>query len=136
LSQWYAACTSNGTYSSTGYPYGNTYQATYCNGFDYWNGDSTTAQALPVGSLSTCQSSVLGYQGIYDMSGNAWEWEDSCNGTTGQSDSCGVRGGGFYFAPDFWSSSSCNGNLECGCHGSVIRGGGYGFVFGFRCCAP
>jgi hypothetical protein len=32
---------------------------------------------VETGSLSTCQPSVSGYAGVYDLSGNVWEWEDS-----------------------------------------------------------
>ena len=90
LSQWYAACTSNGTYASTGYPYGNTYQSTYCNGQDASKGGM-----VAVGTMTQCQSTVSGYTGVYDLSGNAWEWEDSCSGAVGPNDYCLLRGGAF-----------------------------------------
>jgi len=49
---------------------------------------------VPVGTLSSCQSSVSGYGGVYDLSGNVWEWEDSCSGT-GSGATCRVRGGSY-----------------------------------------
>jgi formylglycine-generating enzyme len=130
LSQWYAACTSNGTYSSTGYPYGNTYQATYCNGFDYW-GSTNTMKVLPVGSLSTCQSPITGYSGVYDLSGNVLEWEDSCDGTSDQWDQCLVRGGAFNGGFDYSDF------LECGylANSNNPRISVAPFI-GFRCCSP
>lgn len=116
LSQWYAACTSNGTYSSSGYPYGNTYQAGYCN-------DNSSA-TVAVGTITKCQSTISGYVGVYDLTGNVWEWEDSCNGT-GQSDSCRLRGGGI----------SGGSNEQCGSSNDFPRLD-FGSNFGFRCCSP
>lgn len=121
LSQWYAACTSNGTYSSTGYPYGNTYQASYCNG-----ANANKGGAVAVGTMPNCQSPISGYAGVYDLSGNVYEWEDSCNGTTGESDVCYVRGGAF---------NGGGGFLECG-YADVSARGSAGGGIGFRCCSP
>lgn len=118
LSQWYAACTSNGT---NAYPYGNTYEPMACNGYE-----SGVGSILPVGTMQSCQSSVAGYTGIYDMSGNVWELEDSCSGTTGQLDSCHVRGGAF---------DNGTGSLECGLGNNDARSYAND-IMGFRCCAP
>ena len=123
-SQWHAACTSNGTYSSTGYPYGNTYEATYCNG------GNTQGAAVAVGTMPLCQSPVTGYAGVYDLSGNVFEWEDSCNGTSGSSDTCRLRGGAYV------SASYC---LECDCvvgTGPRNLANGSSIDVGFRCCSP
>ena len=117
-SQWMNACSSGG---QNDYPYGATYAGTTCNGVD------APAQAtVPVAAMTGCQSSVAGYTGVYDLSGNVYEWEDSCDGVTGQTDFCRLRGGAFYVN---------SANLRCGVdvgHYRDARDDG----FGFRCCAP
>ncbi len=117
LSEWYAACTSNGTY---GYPYGNTYNPTACNTADAGNGGIVT-----VGTMTGCHSDAAGYAGVYDLSGNVWEWEDSCSDATGGTDYCRFRGGSF----DYGSADTCSAvtnNYRNYSDGAV----------GFRCCAP
>ena len=52
--QWHNACDSGG---ADDYPYGSTYQPQTCNGHDH------SSAAVPVGSMSGCQSSVPGYAG-------------------------------------------------------------------------
>jgi formylglycine-generating enzyme required for sulfatase activity len=117
-SQWYNACTSGGPQV---YPYGATYDAQACNGTD--KGLLTTAE---VGTLAGCQSSQSGYTGMYDLSGNVFEWEDSCNGQTGPADQCRVRGGSCFSNSDY---------LRCDYSATLTRA----FTvnnFGFRCCSP
>jgi len=113
--QWYRACSAGGANS---YPYGNTYSDQACNGVAY------SAQTQVVGSLPGCVSLAPGYAGVYDMSGNAWEWEDSCTGD-GATGRCMIRGGCF---------DSDQPSLTCASTGSVARDGAY-FYIGFRCCA-
>jgi len=112
-SQWYVACSKAGTQA---FPYGSTYNGQACNGEDYGAG-----AAVPVGTLPTCQS----YAGVYDLSGNVVEWEDSCDQHVGSDDFCRARGGSFatFEAP-----------LRCD-HTNMAR---RDFVYeqhGFRCCA-
>ena len=76
------------------YPYGSAYDKAACNG-----PDANVGNAEAEGTLTTCQSSTVGYEGVYDLSGNVREWEDSCAGTAGKKDSCRLRGGSYsYFA--------------------------------------
>jgi formylglycine-generating enzyme required for sulfatase activity len=84
-SEWDFACTQNGTLL---YPYGNTEDASACNGSDLKEGG-----VVPVGSLPGC---VGGYPGIHDMSGNVWEWENSCADDTSPTASCNMRGGSYF----------------------------------------
>src|SRR5262249_40663852 len=67
-SEWYNACSRGGQHA---YPYGDTYDPRACNGLEYGAG---TGPQLPVGSLSSCTG---GFAGLFDMSGNVSEWEDS-----------------------------------------------------------
>jgi sulfatase modifying factor 1 len=122
LSQWHAACTSNGAYN---YPYGSNYSTTACSGNDYWVARGTSYTTTPVGSLSGCQAPVP-YAGVYDLSGNVWEFEDSCNSTTtGQTAQCRIRGGSF---------SSNSSILACAYPYAFYRNIVYNDT-GFRCCA-
>jgi len=121
-SQWFNACSSNG---ANDYPYGDTYGEQTCNGKGKGLGTTT-----PVGSLSGCQSSVSGYAGVYDLSGNVAEWEDSCSGASGNDDICHSRGGAFKYYLDF---------LPCGVDDTDGFSPSRSHVseeLGFRCCAP
>jgi formylglycine-generating enzyme required for sulfatase activity len=75
--------------------------------------------------MSGCQSSVSGYAGVYDLSGNVWEWEDSCDGNAGNSDYCRLRGG---------SDVDNDYPLRCDVDNYNDRDFQYD-LFGFRCCS-
>jgi formylglycine-generating enzyme required for sulfatase activity len=117
ISQWYRACTSGGTHL---FPYGDTFQASYCNG----NAGSNPQQTATVGSLGQCVTSAAGYGGVYDLSGNVSEWEDSCE-PGGQLALCRLRGGSFY---------NDTGGLTCASDNYDDRNGVSANV-GFRCCS-
>jgi len=120
-SQWYAACSSGGLFD---YPYGDTYDDQACNCGDMGMGTSVAVESLP-----GCQSLLPDYDGVFDMSGNVWEWEDSCQVTdAGPTNSCRARGGSFY-------STNTATLVTCGYANAYDR-----FIhfdrLGFRCCNP
>jgi len=118
LSEWYCACTSNAPENNV-YPYGSSYDTQACNEYDYLG---TAFMSLPVGSLGSCQSSVLGYQGVYDLVGNAWEWEDSCDSSDSAA-KCRTRGGSFISS-----------DASCAYQAAAARNR-YDTDIGFRCCS-
>jgi hypothetical protein len=82
LHEWILACTRGGDYP---YPYGAEVEPTTCNSSE--NGRGGTVE---VGSLPGCRG---GYDGLVDMTGNVWEFEDSCGSVSPWY--CDVRGGDF-----------------------------------------
>ncbi|HEY5957105.1 MAG TPA: SUMF1/EgtB/PvdO family nonheme iron enzyme [Polyangiaceae bacterium] len=86
-SQWYNACSAHGAHV---YPYGDTIADTRCNA-----GKAGLDTVAPVGAFNRCTSSTAGYTEIFDMSGNVWEWVDSCSGLE-ESDYCRVEGSSYY----------------------------------------
>lgn len=112
-SQWYNACSVGGTRP---YPYGATYAGGSCNGADYGKGGP-----VAVGEATACEG---GYPSLQDMSGNVWEWEDSCSGSAGEADLCRIRGGSY---------SQSGAALACDADSSLTRNT-TGKSVGFRCC--
>jgi len=116
------ACSKEGAQS---YPFGDLYDPQACVGADF---DGTQGfqpgsdVPKPVGSVSTCEGP---YPGLFDLSGNADEWEDACNNMTGSGDSCVTRGGG-YQSDSFF--------LKCGALGGTGRNNHVPDL-GIRCCS-
>ncbi|MBI5534843.1 MAG: SUMF1/EgtB/PvdO family nonheme iron enzyme [Deltaproteobacteria bacterium] len=120
MSQWFNACSAH---AQNDYPYGDTYDAQTCKG------SQDGGSPVKVATFPGCQSSVAGYAGVYDLSGNAAEWEDSCSGATGTSDHCHQRGGS--------SQSQSASSLRCdgtAASAASLRASRASWV-GFRCCS-
>jgi formylglycine-generating enzyme required for sulfatase activity len=113
-SQWYDACSAGGTRA---YPYGTNYDQTAC-----FSNQPQNTSPVAVATYANC---VGGYPGIFDMSGNAWEWEDSCDVYIGANDQCLIRGGG---------TSETGATLTCATKVAVARSDATGDR-GFRCCS-
>jgi formylglycine-generating enzyme len=127
-SQWYNACSSGGRHN---YPYSSSaadagtsgYDGQKCNGYDKGAG-----WTMGVGVCAECHSSESGYTGVFDLSGNVSEWEDSCNGSTSSLAYCRLRGGSF----DYYSVD----NLWCGGYGAGNSRNTASPAIGLRCCGP
>jgi hypothetical protein len=73
---------------------------------------SPSAGALElVGNPATCQGGV---PGLFDMSGNAQEWENACGNTAADAgdDTCHLRGGTFFFQSDSVTCGSTGGGND------------------------
>jgi formylglycine-generating enzyme required for sulfatase activity len=78
LDQWFAACAKD-TDNQT-FPYGYVFDVTACADCNPDAGcdpdaSSLTSHPADAGSMPACEGA---YDGLFDMSGNASEWEDSC----------------------------------------------------------
>jgi hypothetical protein len=84
---------SDGGATETLYSFGKSFDETGSN--DHQAARYVDAKPSYVGALRNCTSSVFGYTGVYELSGNVWAREDSRNGT-GANSQCLQRGGSYY----------------------------------------
>lgn len=86
-SEWYRACSNAG---ASLFPYGSAYEAGRCT-----DAGLSPNIVYDVGYSAGCEG---GYAGLFDMSGNAGEWENSCTSYGGHpaAENCLVRGGSYY----------------------------------------
>jgi formylglycine-generating enzyme required for sulfatase activity len=113
VSQWFNACSRGKTRV---YPYGDTYDPNICAGPLATN----NAGPLFVAKQRGCEG---GFPGLFDMSGNVWEWGDTCD-PPGGNDFCRARGGAFD-----------SGDNEFACDSYRLwKMTGAASDIGFRCC--
>jgi formylglycine-generating enzyme len=120
-SQWYNACSSGGVHT---YPYGDEYESGTCYTESEFDG-SVEITSVPVGVRDQCQSSELDYGGVFDLSGNVEEWENSCDTSLG----CRARGGAARY------SQTTEGVGADRCASTIYHGPTTRLDYlGFRCC--
>jgi formylglycine-generating enzyme required for sulfatase activity len=110
VSEWYRACSHAGDFV---YPYGPVFHDQNCGE------PGPDGETVSVTSKTKCKG---GYEGLFGMSGNVWEWDNICKAE----DACLHRGG------SFWEDS---GELRCDTESYVHGRGSYNTNVGFRCCA-
>jgi formylglycine-generating enzyme required for sulfatase activity len=87
--EWFDVCNGSGT---TTFPYGNSYDGSKCNGYDYPKSAGVTTAATGAASACISDQSAAAGDELYDMSGNVKEWVLSTSTTTGPYE---IRGGAY-----------------------------------------
>ena len=115
--EWTRACA--GGLDSNRFAYGVTGDVAKCN----VQGTPNSTGVFAVGSLAACVGAT---PNVYDLSGNAWEWESSCldSGGAPNNDGCTFRGGCY---------ANPLADSKCSVGTFLPRDVGSTFV-GFRCC--
>ncbi|WP_438004708.1 SUMF1/EgtB/PvdO family nonheme iron enzyme [Sorangium sp. So ce321] len=123
-SEWFNACSGQGTNE---YPYGHTYEAK-CN-VDDPDGEFARKPVPPnpPPPVPACEGGVTG---LYQMSGNAAEWENSCD-AEGR---CLVRGGSRASERDAGEAATEFTDVRCDAVESAPRLDNTDPNIGFRCC--
>jgi cysteine-rich repeat protein len=117
--EWYESC--NGTPGTSTYPYGSTYQGSWCNGHDQ---DPTLDAVEPTGTQTSCDTAGWGTE---DMSGNLREWTtDYVGATSGGDPIYRLRGGGYI---DLEAGLTCD--FESAAYVATVQAD----HVGFRCCS-
>ena len=81
--------------------------------------------ARPVASAAGCHGLAAPHASVFDLSGNAWEWQDACSAGLGPDSPCLMRGGSF---------SGDERQLTCDYIDALIERSRTFWDIGFRCC--
>jgi len=126
-SQWLVACTNDDTQT---YPYGNQGTAGLCADKKF---PSTTPGVQPVKSATMCEGGV---PGLFDMAGNASEWQNNCveaaASVDGQDDVCDAYGGA---RSSEYADTSCLAATSPTDTAAHFKRAQFAPDNGFRCCA-
>jgi sulfatase modifying factor 1 len=123
-SQWYRACSEA---RKNKWTYGNAVTEK-CNDVRYDAGTWLQGHTAPVGAFSECHSADVPYAYLRDLSGNAHEWEDACDGGL-----CNIRGGGFNSSGEYTTCSNEDWFAAIAPRTQRMVAGSP--AVGFRCCA-
>ncbi|HPY20220.1 MAG TPA: SUMF1/EgtB/PvdO family nonheme iron enzyme [Polyangiaceae bacterium] len=117
---WYYACSSGGANDWT---FGDQVpEPRPCN----FGHNSDSGSTVAAGSMMDCQSPNPLFAGVFDLTGNAAEWQDSCAASKGKKDDCRLRGGSYDCGAP---SNRCDSER-------VEKRDTASFATGFRCCWP
>jgi formylglycine-generating enzyme required for sulfatase activity len=119
--QFEYACTADG---KTSYVYGDTYDKASCN-----TGCTTGCKTIPVGSNAKCQGqqNSVEFPGVFDLNGNAAEWDGVCAGADPAA-MCHVRGGDM-------QSTATTSTCDYGTGVALVARNTAQPTVGFRCCS-
>jgi sulfatase modifying factor 1 len=126
-SEWIIACSND---HATTYPYANEPEAGRCVDKKFL---ATTSGVQPAKSAATC---VGGIAGLYDMSGNASEWQNNCTeakaSVDGKDDTCDAYGGA---QSSDYADTSCTAATAATDTAAHFTRAQVASDNGFRCCA-
>jgi formylglycine-generating enzyme required for sulfatase activity len=112
-SEWFSVCSPDGVQT---YPYGKDYIAARCFTLE------ATLEAT--GSRTGCAGTAKPYSEVFDLSGNVFEWENSCTASPKSTTTrCRTRGGGNMSGTTATCAKDDLTNVDTRLAG-----------FGFRCC--
>ena len=105
--EWLDACNSSG---NTTFPYGATYSAQRCNGWDFTKTSGVTTLATGAATMCISDPSTATGDELYDMSGNVKEWVLTTTTTTGPFE---MRGGAYNTASFTVGTTTSAPGLQC-----------------------
>jgi formylglycine-generating enzyme required for sulfatase activity len=130
-SEWVIACSNDGKLT---YPYGSDPMAGVCVDKKHVASAPGTDGLQPVKAATGC---VGGVAGLYDMAGNASEWQNDCVESTattsdGSSDACDAYGGS---VSSDYQDTSCKAAAVSSNTAAHFTRSQVAADNGFRCCA-